>query len=122
MNDQKNPWRIEPTKGWGPVELGMTRERAQQALKDAGAELEDEDEEDPSFLGLDAPWGDLHFEGSQGELSQILVLDEAFAIGDQTFREPRLDEVLTAIGARSFNDTRWKHPTLKPPLPPEADK
>jgi hypothetical protein len=122
MDDQEKPWQIVPTKGWGPVELGMTRAQAQRALKEAGAELEEDEEDDPTYLGVEKPWGDLYFEGAQCELSEIVVLDDEFAIGEQTFCEPRLDEVLTAIGARSFNDTKWTHPTLKSPLPPEADK
>lgn len=121
MTSEKLPWQIAPGKSWGPVELGMSRDQTKSAITQSGAELEEDDDEDLSYLETVEPWGDFKFDGPSGELTQITVLDASLRFGEEDLEEPTLDEAITAIAARSFNDTRWAHRELKQPLPDNAD-
>jgi hypothetical protein len=120
MADETPVWRILPGKAWGPVELGMSHQEAKAAILRAGGELLD-DEEDITYLETEEPWGDFEFDGPGGALSRIIVLDSSLYFGDERLEKPTLDAAITAIGARSFNDTRWTHRDLKHPLPDNAD-
>lgn len=121
MDEQVPVWRIIPGKSWGPVELGMSRAVAKAAIESAGGKLEEDDEEDLSYLETNTPWGDFDFAGPNGELTKITILDASIHLGEEFLEEPTLDAAITAIGARSFNDTRWVHRELKQPLPDDAD-
>ncbi len=121
MTSNSQPWRILPGKGWGPIEIGMTRNEVLHALRKAKAKVEEEDNDDPDYLDCDAPWGDFHFEGEGGRLSQINVYESPITFGEP-MEEPTLDAVLTAVGANSFNDTRWVCPKLSDYPPEDADK
>lgn len=120
MSNENTPWRIEPGRSWGPVELGMSREEVKSAVKRGGGTLE-EDDEDETFLGSETPWGEFEFKGAGDRLSKITVFDSSLNFGEEHLEEPTLDAAITAIGHRSFNDTRWTHGELKQPLPEDAD-
>jgi hypothetical protein len=121
MTEKIQPWRIVPGRGWGPVELGMTYKQAIATLRAADVEVE-EDEEDSTYLGIETPWGEFEFDDSSGELARIIILDSMLQLGEQILEEPTLDAAISALGAKSFNDTRWTHGELKHPLPEDADK
>lgn len=120
MTESTTPWRIEPGRSWGPVELGMSRDEVKAAVMRGGGTLE-EDEEDHTFLGTETPWGEFEFNAAGDRLSKITVFDSSLYFGEEHLEEPTLDVAITAIGHRSFNDTRWTHGELKQPLPEDVD-
>jgi hypothetical protein len=124
MTGENTPWRINPGHSWGPVELGMSRDEVKSAVQRGGGTLE-EDDEDETYLGSETPWGEFEFDGLSdglgGRLSRITVFDSSLYFGEEHLEEPTLDAAITAIGHRSFNDTRWTHGESKQPLPEDVD-
>lgn len=121
MNDDARSWKIIPGRGWGPIDLGMTRNEVLHALRKAKAEFDEVDNEDPSFLDCNSPWGDFEFEGEGNRLSQINVYEAPLSF-DCPLNSPTLDTVLSELGVRSFTDTRWACSQLSQPISEDADK
>lgn len=116
-------WPLLPKVGWGPLRFGMKRKDAISAIEKHGSKVDPDDLEDPdpTYVEIVEPWGVLHFDEQHDSLERIEVFEEQICIGEECYSDPTLDVALTALGARSFNDARWTHKTLKPPLPEDAD-
>lgn len=103
---------IKPGEGWGPFRLGETRSKMNALLKEVGIDFDEErsEEGDRTELLLDHPFIVLTFDGTSDSstLLQIYVEASEITVAQEMPATTSLDDMLVALGVKSFADTTWR--------------
>ncbi len=98
-------WPIVPEQGWGPLKLGERLTSIKKTFSEANIEFSVDDDFEIYLFGHTCT---LFFEPKdENRLVQIVIGDESQTLNDEQIVGVPLDEVLTIIHLRNYQETSW---------------